>query len=153
MLFSIRNFHIHNLCGECMKQHANPWIRIFAYAIPYPEASVLRLIPKACRLFCRRKSEPRFFAVYTILPGRCQTPYKYIHMKKLELRYMVQNDTWDTLLTWFNLIQHWKMITRPDKCGLKLLIRSQISTVASWEFGSNFILHFLMDVITYLCCD
>ena len=36
-------------------------------------------------------------------------------------------------------------------CGMKLLIHSQTSTVEVWEWIGNFILHFIMGVITYSC--
>ena len=42
----------------------------------------------------------------------------------------------------------------PVKCGMKLLIHSQTSTVVEvWEWIRNFIPHFIGDVITYPCND
>ena len=39
------------------------------------------------------------------------------------------------------------MITCPVKCGMKLLIHSQTCAVEVWEWISNFIAHFILDII------
>ena len=42
--------------------------------------------------------------------------------------------------------QHGQVATCPVTCGMKLLIHSQTSTVDVWEWISNFIPHFIIDV-------
>ena len=61
---------------------------------------------------------------------------------------------WPHLLTWFNFNPSMdKFVTCPVKCEMKLLIISQTLTVhvEVWEWISNFISHFIKDVITYPC--